>query len=150
MTRRGISSPDSAHNMAERCYTHTADPAVNCLLPNGRVLTAGSTVRIDLAECPEWSAPVKWVRLGWLTEVDEPHDDALPKDDALPTVDNAPPQSNEDRMTPAEIDRLLEMTGEEWLESHTVMELRAMCSDRGIPYSGMRKAELIEAIMEHD
>lgn len=137
--------------MAERCYTHTADPAVNCLLPSGRVLTAGSTVRIDLDGLPPWKAVCKWVRRGWLTEVDEPHEsEALPKDDALPTVDNAPPPSNEDSMTPEEIDQLLEMTGEEWLESHTVMELRAMCSDRGIPYSGMRKAELVEAIMEHD
>ncbi|NRA59120.1 MAG: SAP domain-containing protein [Phycisphaerales bacterium] len=37
-----------------------------------------------------------------------------------------------------------------WLAAHTVAELRVMCSDRGIAYSGLRKAELVEAIMEHD
>lgn len=126
--------------MAERWYSHTADPRLNCQLPSGELVKRGSTVRIDLAECPEWSAPVKWVRLGWLTAADEPHEsEALLKDGALPTVDNAPPPSNDNRMLP-----------EEWLASHTVMELRAMCSDRGIPYGGLRKTDLIEAIMEHD
>lgn len=126
----------------ERRYTHTADPRLNCQLPSGELIKRGSTVRIDLAECPEWSAPVKWVRLGWLTEVDEPHESAvLLEEVVLPDADNTPELDNV-----CESD--LEMTDREWLEAHTVRELRAMCADLDISYNGLRKADLVNAILE--
>ena len=120
--------------MAERLYAHTADPAVNCLLPNGEVLTAGSTVRIDLDGLPEWKAVCKWVRRGWLTPVDEC--DVAP----LPDEDNVGEPDNDDIPQ-------LTMTDRDWLESHTVRELREMCTDLGISYNGLRKADLIDAIL---
>jgi len=33
------------------------------------------------------------------------------------------------------------------LEAHTVRELRALCTERGISYNGLRRADLIEVLL---
>lgn len=150
--------------MTARLYRHTADPSRNLQLPGGDVVREGSTVRIDVESLPVWSAVHKWVRKGWLVPVDEEPapepefdrkavleelyqhavavmTDALTPVAPLPESGNAPaPNISED--APQETHANVS----EHLASHTVAELRAMCTERGIPYTGLRKAELVEVL----
>lgn len=114
--------------MAERTYSTTAAPQGYACRIDGVHVPWGATVRINLDALPDWDAAHKWVRRGWLVPVEE-------EPETAPTTD---------------ITDQMGIPPDEWLAAHTVAELRAMCSDRGITYAGMRKAELIDAIMEHD
>lgn len=141
--------------MAEREYSTTAAPQGYACRIGGVHVPWGATVRIDLDALPDWDAAHKWVRRGWLVPVAP-----LPEPDNTP----APDISDADYLSAmADIEEVEAMAADydgtrgpqvthsdvkEHLSAHTVAELRAMCTARGISYNGLRKSDLVEVLSD--